>query len=177
MTGPGHILRVCVALLLIPLPLKASDDLCRLCTPSDNVSNAPDKREVPISIDITTQLDFSRAALFNRANGGAIEVDPNSGSRTVNGGLVDLGGSSLVGTAVVRGEPGRLVRIDLPNSVRMTSSAGGMIEVAGLRTNLTHMPQLDSTGRLSFSFGGRLIVRGDVSGTFRGRIPITAQYE
>jgi hypothetical protein len=65
----------------------------------------------------------------------------------------------------------------MPASVQMTSATGGVIEVTGLRTSLPGNPRLDQTGRLEFSFGGTLLIRGDSSGTFRARIPITAEYE
>lgn len=176
MTGPGHKLRALGALGLLPLLLAAGDDACRLCKPSDAVESAAIGHEIPLSIEITTKLDFSRAALSG-SGGGEIDVDPQSGRRRVDGGMVDLGGSALAGVAVVKGEPGRPVRIDMPAHARMTSSTGGVIEVTGLRTSLNGNPRLDQTGRLEFSFGGRLIVRGNASGTFRARIPITAQYE
>jgi Domain of unknown function (DUF4402) len=176
MTGPGHKLRALAVLGLMPLLLAAGGDLCRLCKPDEAGSSAGLENEVPLSIEITTKLDFSRAALAGQG-GGQIEVDPLSGNRRVDGGIVDLGGSALAGTAVVRGQPGRVVRIDMPGNARMTSSAGGVVEITGLRTNLAGNPRLDQSGRLEFSFGGRLVVRGEASGTFRARIPITAQYE
>jgi hypothetical protein len=153
--------RILNSILLVPL----------LCGGADG-----EPREIPISIDITTQLDFSRAAIADK-NGGNIRVDAQSGSRSVDGGLVDLGSFGLAGTAVVRGEPGRGVRIDMPASIRMTSSTGGQIDITDLRTNLAAAPRLDSFGQLSFAFGGKVQVHGTVSGTFRGRIPITADYE
>lgn len=176
MTGPGHKLRALAALGLLPLLIAAGDGACRLCKPTEAGDQAAVEREIPLSIEITTKLDFSRAALSG-SGGGQIDVDPQSGSRRVDGGIVDLGGSALAGTAVVRGMPGRAVRIDMPPTARMTSSTGGVVEITGLRTSLTGSPRLDQTGRLGFSFGGRLLVRGNASGTFRARIPITAQYE
>jgi hypothetical protein len=176
MTGPGHKLRALAALGLLPLLLAAGEEACRLCKPGNPRAQVAIDHEIPLSIEITTKLDFSRAALSG-SGGGAIEVDPQSGSRRVDGGMVDLGGSALAGTAVVRGQPGRAVRIDMPHSARMTSSTGGTVEIIGLRTSLPANPRLDQTGRLEFGFGGRVIVRGNASGTFRARIPITAQYE
>jgi Domain of unknown function (DUF4402) len=132
--------------------------------------------ETPIQVEIRTQLDFSRAASAG-SGGGQISVDPTSGTRAFEGGVVDLGGSALAGSAIVRGEPGRAVRIDLPLSIRMTGSNGGAIEVSNLRTNLPPNPKLDSFGQLEFSFGGDLQISGNISGTFRGRIPVTAEYE
>jgi len=169
-------LRAIAALGLLPLLVAAGDDSCRLCQPNDTAAQAEVAREIPLTLEISTKLDFSRAALSG-SGGGAIELDPLNGSRRVDGGMIDLGGSALAGTAIVRGEPGRAVRIEMPTSARMTSSTGGVVEIAGLRTTLTGNPRLDQTGRLEFSFGGKLLVRGNISGTFRARIPITAQYE
>lgn len=169
-------LRALVALGLLPLLVAAGDDSCRLCKPSDAAIQAETTRDIPLTLEISTKLDFSRAALSG-AGGGAIDIDPVNGSRRVDGGMIDLGGSALAGTAVVRGQPGRAVRIDMPLSARMTSSTGGIIEIAGLRTTLGASPRLDQSGRLEFSFGGKLLVRGNTAGTFRARIPITAQYE
>jgi Domain of unknown function (DUF4402) len=169
-------LRAVLALGLLPLLVGAGDDSCRLCTASDITKQVETAREIPLTLEISTKLDFSRAALSG-TGGGAIELDPLNGTRRVDGGMIDLGGSALAGTAVVRGEPGRAVRIDMPTSARMTSSTGGVVEIAGLRTTLSSQPRLDQSGRLEFSFGGKLLVRGNVSGTFRARIPITAQYE
>jgi hypothetical protein len=176
MTGPVHKLRAVGALGLLPLLLAAGDGACRLCRPDNNNEAALVEREIPLSIEITTKLDFSRAALSG-SGGGVIDVDPQSGNRRVDGNMIDLGGSALAGTAVVRGEPGRAVRIDMPTSARMASSTGGIVEIIGLRTTLSRQPRLDQAGRLQFSFGGKLLVRGNASGTFRARIPITAQYE
>jgi Domain of unknown function (DUF4402) len=176
MTGPGHMLRALMALGLLPLLVAAGDDACRLCKPSDAVTQAETPREIPLTLEISTKLDFSRAALSG-AGGGAIDIDPMNGRRRVDGGMIDLGGSALAGTAIVRGQPGRAVRIDMPVSARMTSSTGGAVEIAALRTTLGANPRLDQSGKLEFSFGGKLLVRGNASGTFRARIPITAQYE
>lgn len=169
-------LRAVGALGLLPLLVATGDDVCRLCTAPTPSEAAAQRREIPVTIEITTKLDFSRAALSG-SGGGAIEVDPRNGERRVDGGVIDLGGSALAGTAIVRGEPGRAVRIDMPTTARMTSPSGGVIEIAGLRTSIGANARLDSVGRLEFAFGGRLLVQGNVSGTFRARIPITAQYE
>jgi Domain of unknown function (DUF4402) len=143
---------------------------------SNSASFAQDANEIPLQVEIRTQLDFSKAATAG-ANGGRISIDPTNGSRRMAGDIVDLGGSALAGSAVVTGEPGRSVRVDMPMTIRMTGSLGGTIEISNLRTNLPPQSKLDGFGRLEFNFGGDLEIKGSVAGTFRGRIPITAEYE
>ena len=137
---------------------------------------AQETNEIPLQVEIRTQLDFSKAATGG-SSGGRISIDPNDGSRQLAGDVVDLGGSALAGSAVITGEPGRSIRVDLPMSIRMAGSSGGAIEIRNLRTNLSPHAKLDGFGRLEFSFGGDLEIKGSVAGTFRGRIPITAEYE
>lgn len=132
--------------------------------------------QIPLRVEIRTQLDFSRATTGGNGNG-AISIDPENGQRQVVGDVIDLGGSALAGSAILTGEPGRAIRVEMPLSIRMTSSSGGSIEISNLRTNLQPQAKLDHLGRLEFSFGGNLVIRGSVAGTFRGRIPITAEYE
>jgi hypothetical protein len=143
------------------------------CTSCD-ASQAPETA-VELRIEISTQLNFSRATVSKR--GGNIRVDPQNGTRALDGGVVDLGGMALAGSAIVRGEPGRSVRIELPSNVRMSNNRGGTLTIRNLRTNLSPAPRLDSGGQLSFAFGGDLEISGDAYGDYRGRIPITAEYE
>ncbi|NJM50268.1 MAG: DUF4402 domain-containing protein [Sphingomonadales bacterium] len=156
---------------------QANSDICRLCETPVKQSSPASAPEKPISIDITTRLNFSRFAIAGNGQSGQVKINPQSGSAQVQGGVVDLGGYSLAGTAVIRGEPGRLVRVDMPTSIQMTSSTGGTMTLAELQTDLGPSPRLDAAGELRFSFGGALQVSGSVSGKFRGRIPITVQYE
>lgn len=155
-----------VLVFITTAPTPAPAQSCRLCS-------APD--DTPLSIDITTKLDFSRAALTGKGDG-QIKVDPQNGN-SMQGGIVALGGYAAAGTVMLKGAPGKAVRIDLPRTVRMTSPAGGIIEIINFRTNLGPAPRLDMAGQLTFAFGGDLVVTGNLSGIFRGRVPITAQYE
>ena len=65
----------------------------------------------------------------------------------------------MVGSAVVHGQPGRTVRIELPH-----------------RIDLYSIPRLDAAGTLTFRFGGRLTVSSDADGDYRGDLPITVEY-
>lgn len=152
---------------------------CRLCAaPPAGASStsASSQAETPLNIEITANLDFSRLALLNRA-GGEVELDPQSGQRRISGGITDLGGLSLHGEGRLTGEPGRVVRVHLPERITLSAPNGSTADLVKLDTDLPAQAQLDSDGRLTFSFGGKLRVTGNASGQFRGRIAITADYE
>jgi Domain of unknown function (DUF4402) len=149
----------------------ARDDAdCITCAKGEAIDIATELR-----IEIRTQLNFSRATVTKQ--GGKIRVDPQTGGRAVDGGVVDLGGMALAGNAVVNGSPGKMVRIEIPSTVRMSNARGGALIIRNLRTNLSAAPRLDSVGNLEFAFGGDLEISGDAYGDYRGRIPITAEYE
>ena len=153
---------------------------CRLCadsaTPGSLSDAAVDKREIPLQIEITADLDFSRMALLG-GNGGVVSIDPMSGAKQTSGSIANLGGMSLNGEGRLTGEPGRNVRVSLPDRVQLSAPNGSTAELEKLETNLPALARLDQAGRLVFSFGGQLRVRGDANGQFRGRIAITADYE
>jgi Domain of unknown function (DUF4402) len=166
---------IAAAAFSMPAALTAQE--CRLCTPTTGANGAEQANKSP-QVEVINGLAFNRTAHTGggRSGGGKISVGAD-GASNVGGALVALGGFAVAGTAVIRGEPGRYVRIDLPTRVEMTSSTGSKIEIANLKTNLQGTPQLDASGQLTFSFGGDLQVDSEISGKFRARIPITAQYE
>lgn len=149
---------------------------CRLCGETNGVDGAAKRSEIPVRITIEADIRFNRLA-FASAGGGEVQIDPNSGATNTHGGLVDLGGLSLSGSARITGEAGRSVRIDLPQSIRLTSQTGGRADLVALQTNLSPRPRIGPDGTLTFSFAGTLKVSGGIGGNYRGRIPITAEYE
>ena len=82
----------------------------------------------------------------------------------------------MVGSVVVRGQPGRLVRIGFPTSILLHGLAGNSIRVSSLVSDLPAAARLDSQGSLQFRFGGALEISGAVEGDYRGDIPITVDY-
>ncbi len=176
-----------LALVAIPMGLllnlaaaPAAQGQCRLCIKEDEkaaaVQQEKAKQRIPLRIDIMADLNFSRLALANRG-GGTVSVDAHSGHRRISGGLIDLGGSALKGSALVTGEPGENVRITLPRQIEMNAPDGAVAVVTKLETDLPPQAQLNSNGELRFAFGGKLNVTGSSTGRFRGRIAITAEYE
>jgi hypothetical protein len=83
----------------------------------------------------------------------------------------------MVGTALVHGSPGRLVKVELPREIQLYSVDGGRIVVDQLVSDLPSLPRLDSAGNLTFRFGGRVTVTGDSEGSYRGSMPITVEYQ
>lgn len=157
-------------LALVAVPLGAQES-CRLCY----ASGPPRAGERPLAIEIFTDLAFSRLAMTGDGSGSA-EVDAQTGAKRTSGAIIDLGGLSLQGRGRITGEPGRQVRVDLPSTVTMTTPDGDPAELVNFQSDLPDFPRLDGTGALEFTFGARLVVRGRQGGNYRGRIPITVDY-
>ena len=155
--------------LALAAPAAAQSD-CRLC-----YSNSGKPGERPLTLEIYADLNFARLALTGR-DGGSAEVDAASGSKRTAGSVVNLGGMAVTGRGRVTGEPLREVRVDLPQSVPMNAPDGGTAELTGFTTDLPAHPTLDANGELTFSFGARLVLRSGRGGNYRGRIPITVDY-
>lgn len=147
---------------------------CQLCTPQEGPARAAPER--PVKIDIDTELNFGLAA-HDASGSGSIRIDPATGLRSTQGGLVALGGSGFRGTARITGQPFARVRIDFPRTTRMHAPQGGSAEIVDLVASIPTVATLDATGQLSFSFSGRFAVSGGAEGDFRGRIAIVADYE
>lgn len=155
--------------LALAAPAAAQSD-CRLCY-SD--SGKPGER--PLTLEIFADLNFAKLALTGR-EGGSAEVDAASGSKRTGGAVMNLGGMAVTGRGRVTGEPLKEVRIDLPQSVPMTAPDGGTAELTDFSTDLPSRPTLDANGELTFSFGAKLVLRSGRGGNYRGRIPITVDY-
>lgn len=165
------ILPFAVLALLASSAPAVGQEPCRLCFGSDGGSPG----EQPLTIEIYTGLAFSRLALNGASTGSAV-IDPQSGAKKTDGGMIDLGGMSVQGRGRITGTPHRTVRIDLPQRVAMNAPDGTSADLSDLATDLPAFPVLDASGALEFTFGGRLSVKGNQGGNFRGRIPISVDY-
>lgn len=168
-------LRLFLAFALTVASAPAAAAQCLLCAPDKADSAAARAAEVPLRVEVETRLDMGRIAVG--AMGGEVAVDPVSGARSLRGDVVDLGGFGLTGTVTVRGAPGAEVRVILPTSVDLEGGHGRTARVTGLATDLTAAPRLGPDGRLVFRFGGRLQIAGADDGDYRGRIPVTVEYQ
>ncbi|WP_447765732.1 DUF4402 domain-containing protein [Sphingopyxis panaciterrae] len=164
---------LCLALFATPSVAAAQ---CMLCAQSGAKGTLSTRStETPLRVEVETQLDMGRVAVG--AGGGEVEIDPASGARRLRGDVVDLGGFALTGVVTVRGEPGAEVRVILPATIELEGGGGRLARVTGLATDLSAAPRLGPDGRLVFRFGGRLQVAALDDGDYRGRIPVTVEYQ
>jgi hypothetical protein len=145
---------------------------CRLCNPGSETAKG--KPATPVTLDVEAKLDFDQIILAG-SGAGSVELGPD-GARNVSGSVTAVGARAMVGEVVIRGEPGRLVRIELPRQAELFGMNGGSIRLESIQADLPAMPQLDEKGRLSFRFGGVLKLSGDLDGDFRGDVRIDVEY-
>ena len=146
---------------------------CRLC--STPVTSRTDEQSADaVTVEIETGVSFDRLVVLGSGQGSA-ELRPD-GTRFAQGTVSDIGPRAMAGTAILHGEPGRFVRVELPSRIELYSLGGGEIAFDEVTSDLPAMPRLDSSGTLTFRFGGRIRITGDADGDYRGDLPITADY-
>ena len=173
----GNLIRlalIAAATVVSAVPLAPADAQCRLC---DTPTTSRDERSdgAPVALEIETSLSFDRLVLLGEGEGSAV-IRPD-GSTSSLGTIGQVGPRAMVGSAVVRGEPNRIVRVELPQQIVLHSTGGRAISFDDVVSDLPAMPRLDSAGTLRFRFGGRLRVSGDAEGDYRGDLPITVEYQ
>lgn len=165
------VLALAVGMSTVPVMPAAAQ--CRLCdTPT--TSRDDSSADGPVSLEIETSLDFDRLILLGAGDGTATLLP--DGSRSVSGAVSAISGRAMVGSAIVRGEAGRAVRVELPKRIELHSLSGGRITIEDIVSDLPSIARLDPAGALAFRFGGRLKVSGDAEGDYRGDVPITVEY-
>jgi len=147
---------------------------CRLCS-TPVTSRIDEQASENVTVEIETGLNFDRLIVLG-AGAGSAEIRAD-GSRSAQGTVADIGPRAMVGTAILHGEPGRFVRVDLPTRIELYSLGGGEIDFDEVTSDLPAMPRLDSAGTLTFRFGGRIRITGDADGDYRGDLPIRAEYQ
>ena len=148
---------------------------CRLCARPTTTTKPEAADGDGIQLEIETSLNFDRLILAGAGQGAAV-LRPD-GTAVAQGALTDVSPRAMVGTAIVHGEPGRAVRVELPSRVDLYSTGGGRITLDDLVSDLPSLPRLDAAGNLTFRFGGRVTVSGESEGDYRGDLPITVEYQ
>lgn len=146
---------------------------CRLCAEGE-VLTGEQLPSVPVRLDLETSLDFDKLVLTGSA-GGLARLGPD-GSRLTSGAIESLSARAMVGELLIRGEPGRAIRVTMPERIELFGPSGGSLSIQRIGSDLPPSPRLDDDGRLRVRFGGELAVSGDAEGDYRGDIAITVDY-
>ncbi len=154
----------------LPRPAAAQ---CRLCT-SPTTAPMQNGTGDDIRLEIETNLDFDRLIVAASGVGDATLRPDGSGLAT---GSISMGPRARVATVIVHGEPGRLVRIDVPRRMDLFSIEGSRLTFDQVETDAPDMPRLDSVGNLTFHVGGHVRFAGNEDGDFRGDLAITVDYQ
>lgn len=175
MNGPNSVRWLLLALAAIPLlaPRPATAQ-CRLCAAPTTIVDVTDKDAVSLVLEVITRLDFDRLILLNEGNGSAT-LRPDGSTRAA-GSIGSVSGRAMVGELLIRGAPGRVIRLDLPGSIELIGLKGGTIRVDSLESDLKSMPTLDSNGELRVRIGGELSLSGELDGDFRGDVAVFVDY-
>ena len=164
------VLAACVAAVGDPSPAGGQCRLCETPTTSRDESLAGGD----IKLELETSLNFDRLIVDGQGDGAAI-IHPD-GSQVAQGAVTQMSSRAMVGTVIVRGEPNRIVHVELPRQIDLYSLSGGRITFDDVSSDLPALPRLDTAGRLTFRFGGRLRVTGEGDGDYRGDLPIIVEY-
>lgn len=157
--------------LVVPAPSAAQ---CRLCD-TPETQREGDGTASSVKLEVQAALDFDQLILLQSGSSGSARISPD-GSFSTSGALSSLSARAMVGSVVIRGEPGKAVQVILPRTILLYGLRGGTIRLDSIASDLGGDPRLDSRGELRIRFGGELKIVGDVEGDYRGDIPLTVDY-
>ncbi len=170
------LVRSLLAAMALALALTGNPGLaeaqCRLCTTATTTPQAD--ATAPVALQVEANLDFDRIVLAGSGDGSAT-LNPD-GSRHTSGTIVSIGGRAMVGSIMVRGEPGRAVRVTLPGRIALHGLTGTDIAIDSVTNDLPGAPRIGADGTLAFRIGGALHVTGEVDGGYRGDFNVDVDY-
>lgn len=152
---------------------QASPAPCQLCSavPAQALNARP---AAPLHLQVETRLDFDRV-VFGGTGSAMVALSPD-GVASLTGAATATGARPMPGSVLVRGEPGRAVRVDLPGRVTLFGDGSGSLSIDSLTTDLPAFPRIGADGTLLFRFGGDLRITGDSDGAYRGTVDIVVDY-
>src|SRR5687767_4635739 len=127
---------LCAAASLVAAP--AARAQCRLCEGA-TAAPPPEASGGPLTLEIEAGLDFDRRVVLG-PGGGSATLRPD-GTRQVSGTVESISARAMVGEARVRGEPGRMIRIDVPRRIDLHSISGARISIDEIVTDLPAIPK------------------------------------
>ena len=180
MSGPSLVPALFVALLAASVAAPAAGGAqdavaapCRLCGPESSESKN-DRPTVPLRLEVQTRLEFDKV-VFGGVGEALVALSPD-GVAQISGATAATGARAMPGAVLIRGEPGRAVRIDLPSRVNLSGDGNGTIRIDSIVTDLPAFPRIGDDGTLSFRFGGDLRISGEGDGSYRGSVDIIVEY-
>lgn len=160
-----------VGAFVMPADLEAQ---CRLCDKPVTERMSEDSAS-QIQLEIQALLDFDQIILLQSGSRGTARINPD-GTAATSGSVATMSPRAMVGSVVVRGEPGRFVQLGLPTEIVLYGIRGGTIRMTRISSDVGTATRLDSQGQLHFRFGGELQIEGEVEGDYRGDIPLSVDY-
>lgn len=162
--------------LVVPAPGSTQDASlapCRLCS-ADSADSLNARPAAPLRLQVETRLDFDKI-VFEGTGSALIALSPDGVAR-LSGAATAAGARIMPGSVLIRGEPGRAVRVEMPGQVQLFGAGSGSIRIDSLATDLPSFPRIGDDGTLSFRFGGDLRLTGDSDGVYHGTIDIVVDY-
>ncbi len=104
-----------------------------------------------------------------------MSLSPEGGAQ-ISGAASATGARAMPGSVVIRGDPGRQVRIDLPSRIDLSGEFGGYVRIDRIVTDLPSFPRIGDDGVLSFRFGGDVRISGEPDGAYRGSVDFIVDY-
>lgn len=128
----------------------------------------------PLPVRITADRDIDFARLAVEASGGSVKIDAATGSKSVSGGVIDLGGLHQGARFRLSGQANAVVLLGAP-SVDLHYRSNRITMLADFGPSLIRT--LDGNGRLTLDVGGVLTIpSGTAPGLYKGVLLLTASY-
>ncbi len=146
---------------------------CQLCAPTVDGTN-DQQPDTPLRLELQTRLDFD-SIIFGGDGEALMSLSPE-GSAQIFGAASATGARAMPGSVVIRGDPGRQVRIDIPSRIHLFGEFGGTVRIDRIVTDLPSFPRIGDDGVLSFRFGGDVRISGETDGAYRGSVDFIVDY-
>ena len=130
----------------------------------------------PLILERITDMDF---AMLGVTTGGTATIDPVSGSMTVSGGLIHVGGTPSPARFAGAASKQSVVNIRVPKQPVLIQRVGGTetLSVSNFTLDGQDKKNLAQQEAFTFAVGAQITVpAGTVEGTYVGEIDVTVQY-
>ena len=110
---------------------------------------------------------------------GMIVINPNTGLKTVSGGVFDFGGIHSRAKFRIRGKQNSYVIVTLPSSITVSVGNGSLsMTVQNFTMNITNPVFLGPTGLVNFFVGATAVVgASQQGGKYHGSFTVNAEYQ